>query len=183
MRLVLVITSALSIAAAGCTSIDPQKRQLEAAKNCCQGAHEFRYTDLPETAELRITVSDKSPVFEFPSGRSYFEAVRLGRADHTGKLRIKIHPSAIGWWQLCPSLTFLSARYETIQTRYETPRWRLLLFGSFFWAEYKVPAGTAYAVIHSEADRIADSLTRLAPGQTVHTPCALMGELTMMWAT
>jgi maltose operon periplasmic protein len=187
MRLVIAIMSALSIAAAGCRSVEPQKRQLDAAKTCCQGAHEFRYTDLPETADLRISISDKSPVFEFPSGRSYFEAVRLGRAEQAGKIHIKIYASNIGWWQLCPSLTFLSARYETIQTRYETPRLNRPMFGyASYSAEYKVPAGTVYAVIHSEADRIGDSLPRGARsieqhilGLSTHTSCAPTGDLTI----
>lgn len=183
MRLALAVMGGLAITVAGCASIDTQKERLAAAKICCQGPHQFRYKDLPPTGELSLSISDESPVFEFPSGRSYFDAVRLGRADQSAKVRIKIHPARayprLGTF--CPSLTFLTAQFDTIQTKYEPPRWHQAFWTSaFFFADYEIPAGAVYAVIHSEASRSGESLTRVVPTEFQSWgsgPMALSGVL------
>lgn len=160
---------------AGCAAmdVDMQKEQLAAAKICCQGPHEFRYKDLPPTDDLSLTLSDESRVFDFPSGRSYFDAVRIGRLDASSKLRIKIdqagsndpaYAQTVGIF--CPSLSFLTAQHELIQTNYEPPEWNQAFWTSpFFFADYSVPPGAVYAVIHSEYSRWGERLSRVIPSR------------------
>ena len=137
--------------------------------------------------------------------------MRLGRADQSAKVRIKIHPSGPRARPevFCPSLTFLTAQHETIQTKYEPPQWHAAFWTrAFYFADYEIPAGAVYAVIHSEASRLGESLTRVVPmhfggpdlsgglgtalfgiiqllssgttfTETQRTPCAPTGELTI----
>jgi len=77
MRLARALMTGFAITGVtGCVTMKDPEKLLAEAKICCRGPHECRYKDLPSTGELDVSISRESPVFEFPTGRSYFVALR-----------------------------------------------------------------------------------------------------------
>ena len=174
---------------AGCAI--PSER-LVAAKVCCQHPREFEYKDMPPKGELEAVIGVDYPVYEFPGGRSYFEALRL--APGAGVLRVHAQrsPPHLSRGYFCASVTFLDERHEPIETRYEPPVVRRYPDGLVsLVADYRVPAGARYAVLHSEEKRNGEYLS--FPSEPVYylgaavaimspkewrTPCHPIGRLT-----
>jgi hypothetical protein len=199
MRRGRLLTLTCAIGIAGCASVEVSTQKLDTAKNCCRSPAEFRYVDYSPKQELPVEISEDSPVFDFPSGRSFFHAVRLTTVGAPSQLRVKVHASGLGAGiAFCPSLTFLTTQFDLVEMKYVQPQWQApgLVTRGFYFADYSIPPDTAYIVVHSESRRIGEklSLTQrtynpafgavqlLFPGgptETRQTPCAPAGSLTI----
>jgi hypothetical protein len=175
--LVLSITLALG----GCAV---PSEQLAAAKLCCNHPREFQYKDVPARSELQFMIGTDSPVYEFPGGRSYFEALRLSPSAHTLLVRALSSPPYVSKGRFCSSVTFLDEGHELVETKYERPRQPRL--GENFVAAYRIPQNARYAILHSEAKRKGEYLTIpmvepnpavIVTPTSVNLPCHVIGRM------
>jgi maltose operon protein len=75
---VAVVFFPIGLLAAGCApSYDAAAKELVAAKSCCRDLTEFKYEELPQDEPLVFELNQSSPAFNFPSGKSFFKALRL----------------------------------------------------------------------------------------------------------
>src|SRR4051794_1133512 len=112
MRRILMLCALLGIA--GCASVQTQKEQLAAAKPCCKSASEFKYKAFTDD-EIEVPLTAESPAFDFPAGRSFFEAVQLNPSAAGKTLRLKVGAvSAAPGTVLCPSVAFYGPNFEPV---------------------------------------------------------------------
>ncbi len=183
----LQIVSAAACAVVALSGCAIPSEQLAAAKSCCKHPREFQYRDVPVKGELEFMIGMESPVYDFPTGRSYFDALRLGPSARTLMVRALGSPAYVSRGLFCSSVTFLSGSYELVETRYERPQQPTKLGDSGFFAEYRVPPDARYAVLHSEAKRKGEYLTvRMEPNpafiyspSSANVPCHPIGRMTV----
>jgi hypothetical protein len=178
LRSSLVLSITLALGACAVPS-----EQLAAAKPCCSHPREFQYKDVPAKGELELVIGTDSPVYEFPGGRSYFEALRLSASAHTLLVRASSSPPYVSKGRFCSSVTFLDEGHEFVETKYERPK--LPKPGEGFVAAYRIPQNARYAILHSEAKRKGEYLTiRMEPNPafivsptSVNLPCHVIGRV------
>ena len=186
----------------GCAPIETQVKKLDEARSCCKSPREFRYLDLAQEPEAEFELTDQSPAFDFPTGKSFFQGLKLP-ADHQA-WRIKVRTDLRGMsslgGQFCPSLTLLDRNFAHIETKYVQPIWQApgLTERGYFYAQYvSVGPGVAYIVVHMDR-RNADGKLMLVSGgggsiilpfgtallavsdgpvSVTHSPCAPVGRL------
>lgn len=62
---------------------------VEAAAPCCTDPSRFAFRPLPERGDVDFTIDRGSPVFEFQSGKSFFQAFRLPAAGGPYTLELR----------------------------------------------------------------------------------------------
>jgi maltose operon protein len=65
---------------ASCAAVKPLdkvRQELNAAEVCCAGYEQFNFKPLEFGESERIIINRESPVFQFDTGKSYFQAFRL----------------------------------------------------------------------------------------------------------
>lgn len=76
--------------AAGPAAAAPTELQLvEATAPCCEDPSRFGYQPLPADGSVEFAIDRKSPLFEFQSGKSFFQAFRLPTAGRPYTLELR----------------------------------------------------------------------------------------------
>lgn len=93
---------------------------LEAKVVCCKDVTAFQYVPLRPGTDVRFVLDEKSPVYQFGTGKSYFKAFEIDMASNR-LLFVKSYFNGmlIGQY-LQPIFLFLDARYEPLTAL--TPR-------------------------------------------------------------
>lgn len=193
------IVAAILLGLGACAGKPERSTPLEATAPCCQTWAQLPYRPLNLGRESVFELDESSPVFEFPTGKGYFQAFRLP-ADtaapdlaFTSRLPTRAPPA---WDAFCPSLTFLDEDHRRIETwptqaqfAPHLQRWVL---------ELSAPERTRFLVVHLGAAELAGSRpirystsgisqpATYQPGTTVagglmnsEAPCGLRGRHTL----
>lgn len=86
-----LIILALTSLATGCATTADQKQKLRNATVCCKSPKEFQYTELPQQGDFKFELTEKSPMFEFPSGRSFFQAIHFPTGNNSSILQVRAY--------------------------------------------------------------------------------------------
>lgn len=176
-----LIILALTSLATGCATTVDQKQKLQTAMVCCKSPKEFQYSELPLQGDFKFDLTEKSPMFEFSSGRSFFQAIHLPTGNSSSILQVRTYLGHGS--QFCPSVTFLNANHEVVETKFEWSRWQQpdTTYGGFYFVDYPIPQGGSYAVIHSEEKYLGEKLAYMGPTSVVPpiSPGVVLGEILM----
>jgi maltose operon periplasmic protein len=107
--LVALLTSGLL---QGCLTLPPlgeAKGMLDRAPNCCASLSRLPFQRLPLGADVSVELNESSPAFEFASGRSFFVAFELPRANNFLTLTVKSYYSRDVFY---PVVTLLNSNFE-----------------------------------------------------------------------
>jgi hypothetical protein len=145
---------------AGCSSVHQHTERLAGLPSCCSEPAEFEFIDMRDRGESSVQITEETPAYPFPDGKSHFSPFRLPPSDKAGRLlSVKTFwaTTQLGRPQVfCPSATFYDIRHKNISTE--------LLMLSYqpsqgYWlANARVPDGAHYLVLHAEARRIGNIL-------------------------
>lgn len=115
----VMLLACLTIAVSGCAV--PYAKiisQYQAAAVCCGSVDEFSFEALEIGDSKGFDLNDKSPAYQFPTGKSYFKAFLLPRSPHPYVVRIEsymlgddIHSAYIFY----PQVITLDENYEMIR--------------------------------------------------------------------
>lgn len=86
---ILIGASLLLSACATTTGTPTAAADLLRGAPCCSDPAQFPFRDLASNASVDVTIGADSPLFEFQSGPSRFEAFRLPESLQAGKLKVK----------------------------------------------------------------------------------------------
>lgn len=153
-----------SLLVAGCSSLPRQTEYLAGVFPCCENVSQFKFSQMKQGEELIASISETSPAFGFPSGKSYFAAFQLPPSIRTGTtmtLRTFWAATKLERPQVfCPSVTFYDKGVKPITTELfmlsyhqgatkDDGHWRSMA---------SVPSDALYAVLHTETRRIGNIL-------------------------
>ena len=150
-----ILTTALLLTS--CAS--PVPRQIEemiAKQPCCADLKAIDFAELKRSHVGRVELSEKSPVFEFEQGKSYFVAYRLPVIDSTDRIA-KIKTYHVGTYQpaafvFCPVLTFVDQNHAVVSAEQKvglTFRRAGILEGAYWTVNFRIPQNAIYVIAHT----------------------------------
>ena len=160
---------ALGLFVSACSPLPRQAERLASQQACCVKLADiqFKRIEIAQTLDIRIT--EDSPSYIFPEGKSYLSAVELPNRPGQTKILIKTHRTGLlvpDSQIFCPVVTYLDDRMTPVLTTkelplsYEPPG---LIKSGFWYSIVTVPPTPKYAVIHT-------------PAKTIGKPIALSGQ-------
>jgi hypothetical protein len=108
------------------------RARLASTSTCCKTLSELPWQPLPAGKTLDVTLDEKSPAFDFDTGRSHFAAYRLPETGKPRDLKIAFYPrlgAGMVRTAVLPQMVLLDERYETVRTTspsdfvYSAPGW------------------------------------------------------------
>ena len=111
---------AVLLLAYGCGSPPKPVETKPTAGGCCSRYSDFTFEPLPLGKEVKLTVSETSPVFAFAGGASHYVALRMPEQSDKGTFIVRSHPErsvrAVVPWYFFPAVTFLDERHGELAT-------------------------------------------------------------------
>lgn len=134
------------------TFLPPEHNQkLAQTKPCCASYRDIQYAKLSLGQEATAVLTPESPVFEFPSGRSFFAAFEL--PANSRAIIVKTYPVNMLYNRtghvLIPAVHFLDAGHQVVAT-FKPPyvaRNPRVIGNSWGEAEVLIPGSARYVVL------------------------------------
>ncbi|MEK9940227.1 MAG: hypothetical protein VW548_04600 [Methylotenera sp.] len=159
----------------GCATVANTSAVLSTTPSCCKSLADFKYEQLALDKAVQLTLSDKSPAYEFPSGKSYFKAYSLPVEKKQTTLRVRSWATGSVAFETeklsqlyCPEVTFLDKHYKAVFSNdlIPSPAQGALATGwrPSFIAEFEVPPEATYVLLHSKPGGYGRLATRYTGG-------------------
>ena len=169
-RLYLPVALSVLFIITGCVSASGTKQKLANTSACCNDLAGLPYAQLEFEKSVSFDIDEKSPVFQFPTTRSYFRAFALPPADSSYSVILKSHltnfePSVLMSRVYCPVVMLLDANYK-IRADYLRP----LVFNKVEETPRSIPLTIPltpqdrFLVVHTE-DVLIDKILALDLGR------------------
>jgi hypothetical protein len=139
----------------GCSAMPAAQQQvtLEAKVVCCKDVKAFEYVSLRPDTDARFVLDEKSPVYQFARGKSYFKAFEVETAPNRFLfVKSYFNGMLIGQY-LQPIFLFLDAGYEPLVAL--TPRQEFEEGNMFrdnnahMVGGVRIPASAKYVVVYT----------------------------------
>ena len=155
-RLLTILVSAISLA--GCAGFLPPTHEamLATTAPCCESLSALRFQDLNKGQPIRAFVGPDTPAFAFPSGKSFFLAVRPNHGGANSTLIVRTYAQNMIYNRdghvFVPRVVFLSSRHEAITSispefTVQGPKFGI---GESAWrVDLPLPPQVAYVVIYT----------------------------------
>lgn len=156
---------ALGLFVSACSPLPRQAERLAGQQACCAKLTDIQFKKIELAKTLSIRITEDSPAFMFPEGKSYMLAVELPDRPSQTKMFIKTHRTGLlvpDSQIFCPVVTYLDDRMAPVLTTeelpltYEPPG---LIKSGFWYSVVTVPPNSKYAVIHTPAKMIGRPIT------------------------
>jgi maltose operon periplasmic protein len=152
----------------GCaTPMPSQLATLQNQKTCCASLADFVYKPLALENELTFSIESRSPVFDFPTGKSYFSAFALPTGNSRG---VRVSSFFNGIWitqYFQPIFLFLDDKKQPLIAA--TPNLRFsptrLTADAQMIGGVRVPDAAAFLVIYTR-DFSDTKVTAVIPGSS-----------------
>jgi hypothetical protein len=177
----------LSILLSACATVPELRAKVEAKLVCCKSPAEFPYAPLATEGLTKITLGEPSPVYGFPTGKSYFAAYSLPpgmsrrllvRTFITGSAAVE----SVTYSQVfCPQATFLDSAFRELSTVEKRPsvargQWAKGIFPSFL-SDFDVPPSATYVVFYTNPSSYGLLNMRYAgDGAMLYHPCGPVAD-------
>lgn len=151
-----------------CSSVSQTRDALRMAEVCCDDfaamsfptIHSVNPSDTPVVVEL----NDRSPVYSFSTGKSYFSAYALSHGQPGSDLLLMFAPgrfNALNSGTFCPIVTYLNSQHEPIASEDLVIRWVSAdQSRSGYWtAAQTVPAAASYLIVHTSDEMLSRQLS------------------------
>ncbi|WP_438952230.1 hypothetical protein [Porticoccus sp.] len=141
-----------------CSSVSQTQEALRTAEVCCKDFPAMSYAVIrsvkPSDAPVDIELSDRSPVFAFSTGKSYFSAYTLSPGQSGTDLLLVFAPgrfNALNSGAFCPVVTYLNRQHEPIASEDLSIRWVSAdQSRTGYWtAAQTVPVEASYLIVHT----------------------------------
>jgi hypothetical protein len=159
----------------GCATVSSLTEKLNSTQPCCTDFSQVAFKALPVGEELSFSLDDKSPVFNFDVGKSYFIGFSLPPESKSRMLQVMALPTGSTAFEttklaqiFCPRVLFLGKDKQQIEVREASGEFLRgtgfsgLRFGAT--SSMKIPEGTAYIVLHSNPATFGDYRTLYTRG-------------------
>lgn len=142
----------------GCTNISQTREALRTAEVCCNEFPAMTFAPIrsvnPSDTPVEVELNDRSPVYRFSAGKSYFSAYALSPGQPGGDLLLMFMPDrfdALNSGTFCPVVTYLNSRYEPIVSEELAIHWVSAdKSRTGYWtAAQTVPAEASYLIVHT----------------------------------
>lgn len=142
------------VSATGCITTESIRQNLNAKPSCCKSMGEFKYDALELGSHAAFQLSDKSPVFVFETGKSYFKAFSLpagGKllrvsSQPTGSIALETEKYSQAF---CPRALFLDEAFNPIFASDSVPNYARGFWSSAFISQFEIPSKGRYVVLHT----------------------------------
>lgn len=185
MRKIFLISLIIFLSA--CTTVPELVAKVEAKPACCKSPSEFSYIPIAAEGFTKIELSEASPIYKFPTGKSYFAAYSLPQGISRRLLvrTLITGSSAVETKRFsqvfCPQVTFLDTAFQDISTIGKQPlvamgRWSKGIFPSFL-SDYGVPPNATYVVFYTNPSNYGNLNMRYAgDGDSIYHPCGPVAD-------
>lgn len=146
-----------------CSPLPRQAEHLSSTETCCENTSNIDYLDLEAKEETDAEISETSPLFDFPGGRSYFAAFKIPSDLRFNRIHIASYPVGHilkSTQVLCPTFTFLDKDFNAVATksialRYVGPG---RFTSAFYFNEFTMPSDSDYLIIHTRSADIGKTV-------------------------
>lgn len=164
--LVLLVMSMLL--QASCSSVTQTRDALRTAEVCCDDFAAMSFTAIPSVnpsdTPVVVELNDRSPVYPFSTGKSYFSAYALSHGQPGSDLLLMFTPgrfNALNSGTFCPMVTYLNRQHEPIASEDLAIRWVSAdQSRTGYWtAAQTVPAAASYLIVHTSDEMLSRQLS------------------------
>jgi hypothetical protein len=149
-----------AILISGCTTLPDLKARLDAAPSCCVGFEQMQFDPLPAEGDILLALDDRSPAFNFETGKSYFAAYSLPATAQGKQLQVLAHPTGSIAFEsqtlaqiFCPRVLFLNSSKRPMSTHEVVGQFdRLNDFSGYMrgaGSAFDIPPQAAFVVVHA----------------------------------
>ncbi|MEP3856665.1 hypothetical protein [uncultured Porticoccus sp.] len=151
-----------------CTTVSETRNALRTAEVCCDDFAAMSFATIPSInpsdIPVGIELNDRSPVYPFSTGKSYFSAYALGPGQPGSDLLLMFMPdrfNTLNSGTFCPVVTYLNSQYEPIASGDLTIRWVSAdKSRTGYWtAAQTVPAAASYLIVHTSDEMLSRQLS------------------------
>jgi maltose operon periplasmic protein len=191
--LLLLAASALAACAQSTANFEAgSPRDLKSAVTCCSSYRDMTFHRITMGRTTKFDVTERFPVYDFTTGRSYFAAISLPEMEGGESLVIYSYPLGDILSKgrvLRPIVTFLNEDHSPIVTenRDFTDHYAGGLFIRTQWVtKFKVPVGSKHFIVHSDESWLGKETFaqftwhfHYQLRQTYYVPIAPVGRLSL----
>jgi hypothetical protein len=160
-----VIVAVVGVFLASCAGVQQRADELQGKAPCCKTMAELPYQTVDLTKEQTFEFSERSPVFMFPEGKSYFSALSLKTIGSPRSVKVRVFQQGNQAFEsmknslvACPTVIFLDQTKNQIASldlriSKATPTSVLgpsLSEVGVWHASFNVPATAAHIVLYTK---------------------------------
>lgn len=169
------VSALVLVSVAGCANISGQQEELSQIPVCCRALGAIP-TEALSASPQTVAISDKSPVFEFPQGRSRFRAFELApSADQRMQRRIRLESLVIGPTNVYTAGQSWARYFHPAITFMDMERRPLGTFVATFNA---TPPDTCGPYFGCPAVALEVTIPNTAKSFVIHEPYEILGKTT-----
>lgn len=158
----------MSMLLQACTTVSETRDALRTAEVCCDDFAAMSFAAIrsvnPSDTPVGIELNDRSPVYPFSTGKSYFSAYALSPGQPGSDLLLMFMPdrfNALNSGTFCPVVTYLNSRHQPIASEDLSIRWVSAdKSRTGYWtATQTVPAAASYLIVHTSDEMLSRQLS------------------------
>ncbi|MCL9776907.1 MalM family protein [Vibrio methylphosphonaticus] len=114
-----ILALVLGLSVVGCashTGVEPtiSIADMNASDTCCVSKKDFAWIPLDKTENVGFSIDTSSPVWEFKTGKSYFNAFEF--SPQSGNVKVTIDSKMLNKEVFAPTVQLLDADYNVVRT-------------------------------------------------------------------
>ncbi len=114
-----ILALVLGLSVVGCASnsgVEPTitDTQMKAEDVCCISKKDFAWIELDKTEDVSFVIDETSPVWDFKTGKSFFNAFEF--SPRSGKVKVTLSSKMLKKQVLAPTVQLLDKEYNVIRT-------------------------------------------------------------------
>ena len=154
----------------GCANRPLTNESVRTLSACCKSYSEIPYAQLGIEEKQSVRISEDSPIFEFPEGKSRFTAFEFKPSESVKALDIDMVVSSIylpSATIFLPSLVFLNSNKQPTRTVSELQVRQLHDFwaGEYYFTRVEVMPGERYLVVYTDAKSLGQTIPLVKGGE------------------
>ncbi|CAM3669843.1 maltose regulon periplasmic protein [Vibrio aerogenes CECT 7868] len=158
-------TFMIGLTVSGCSSVAPPdshsaRQSLSAAQICCSAYAGFYWTEVNKNDPIRLKLNQRSPVWSFPEGNSYFGAFHF--SELSGEVSVNIRSTMSTGQVFAPTVLLLDAHFQP-RIKWDLTHFEIRYADAFgqnrYEGRFNINAEeTPYMVIYTNAEKIGDKV-------------------------
>lgn len=114
-----ILALVLGLSVVGCASnsgVEPTitDAQMKSEDVCCISKKDFAWVELDKTEDVGFVIDESSPVWEFKTGKSFFNAFEF--SPRSGKVKVTLSSKMLKKRVLAPTVQLLDKEYNVVRT-------------------------------------------------------------------
>lgn len=161
-----ILALVLGLSVVGCTSTSGVEPTMSAAlmdkeSVCCMSKRDFAWIGLEKTEDVGFTIDETSPVWNFQTGKSFFNAFEF--SPRSGKVKVTLSSKMLKKQVFAPTVQLLDKDYQvarTIPLADFKVHFSDMFNANRYTYEFEVDAqALPYMVVYTDSSLIGDTIT------------------------